>query len=336
MVKTKKFVVAKHFEGEPKENDLQLVEEELPSLKDGEILCEAVWLSVDPYMRVFAPTLPKGSIMIGTQVAKIIESRNKGFPVGKYVVGHLGWQTISVHNPQQPTTSPMAPTYLLPDFGELPLSLALGALGMPGNTAYFGFLEICQPKAGEVVVVSGAAGAVGSLVGQIARIKGCKVIGFAGSDDKVRWLKDDLHFDAAYNYKKTDVDTALKEAAPNGVDCYFDNVGGVMSSTILSHMKPKGRISVCGSISSYNADAKQLAVAPVVQPYLVFKELKMEGFVVHRWLDRWMEGIHQMKDWVKDQQLVYRETITEGFENMPKAFIGLFRGENIGKAVVKA
>ncbi|XP_067002488.2 prostaglandin reductase 1 isoform X2 [Anabrus simplex] len=335
MVKTKKFILARQFHGEPQESDLQLIEEELPPLKDGEILCEALWCSVDPCNRLLANRLREGDLMHGFQVARIAESRNEDFPVGKIIVGYLGWQTLTVHDPKTMPPPGFGPAYILPDFGELPLSLALGVLGMPGNTAYFGFLEICQPKAGEVVVVSGAAGAVGSLVGQIARIKGCKVIGFAGSDDKVRWLKDDLHFDAAYNYKKMDVDTALKEAAPNGVDCYFDNVGGVMSSTILSHMNSRGRISVCGSISTYNADPGEVPMVPDNLRPILLQQLRVEGFNVYRWWDRWTEGIEQMKEWVKNQELVYRETVTEGFGNMPKAFIGMLRGENTGKAVVK-
>nr|CAD7201308.1 unnamed protein product [Timema douglasi] len=168
------------------------------------------------------------------------------------------------------------------------------------NTAYFGFLELCQPQPGEVVVVTGAAGAVGSLVGQIAKIKGCKVIGFAGSDEKVKWIKEELGFDAAFNYKTKDVTEALKESAPDGVDCYFDNVGGEMSSAVINQMKQFGRISVCGSISSYNNDPSKLARAPILQPSMVFKQLKMEGFLVTRWSDRLFEGIKQNLQWIKE------------------------------------
>lgn len=336
MVKTKRFILAKHFVGEPKESDLQLVEEDLPALKDREILCEAVWLSVDPYMRPYSNNFPTGVTMTGTQVAKVIESRHPEYKVGTHVVGHFGWQTRTVVNADDPGTWLwLKKPYIIPDFSGLPLSLALGVLGMPGNTAYFGFLEICDPKPGEVVVVSGAAGAVGSHVGQIARLKGCKVIGFTGSDEKVRWLVDELGFDAAFNYKTTDVVEALKQAVPEGVDCYFDNVGGTLSSAVISQMRSRGRISVCGSISSYNADINKLPQAPGIQRSVLGKQLKMEGFTVKRWHDRWDEGIEQNLQWIKEGKLVYRETVTEGFENMTEAFIGMLRGENVGKAIVK-
>lgn len=203
------------------------------------------------------------------------------------------------------------------------------------NTAYFGFLEICEPKIGETVVVSGAAGAVGSLVGQIAKIKGCTVIGIAGSDDKCEWLKTDLGFDHVINYKKEDIAKSLHAAAPNGVDCYFDNVGGEMSSTVLSQMNLFGRISCCGSISSYNFDSNDRPKVTVIQNSVVFKQLKMEGFIVSRWNNRWMEGIRQMLKWIKDGKIKFNETFTEGFENIPTAFIEMLQGKNVGKAVVK-
>ena len=221
---------------------------------------------------------------------------------------------------------------MLPDFEGLPISLGDGCLGMPGNTAYFGFLEICQPKAGETVVVTGAAGAVGSLVGQIAKIKGCRVIGFAGSDEKCAWLEQELGFDKAINYKKGDQAQQLKEAAPKGVDCYFDNVGGDLSSMIITQMNLFGRISCCGAISEYNDVVIQV---PAPQKSFVFNQLKMEGFIVSRWSERWMEGITQMLQWVQEGKIKYHETITIGFENQPKAFIDMLRGKNTGKALVK-
>ncbi|XP_021912964.1 prostaglandin reductase 1-like isoform X3 [Zootermopsis nevadensis] len=301
MVKTKKFILAKHFVDEPKESDLQLVEDDLPALKDREILCEAVWLSVDPYMRPYSNRFPTGVTMIGTQVAKVVESRHPDYEVGIHVVGHFGWQTKTVVNADNPGTWLwLKKPYIIPDFSGLSLSLALGVLGMPGNTAYFGFLEICDPKPGEVVVVSGAAGAVGSHVGQIARIKGCKVIGFTGSDEKVKWLLNELKFDAAFNYKAIDIVKAIQQAAPDGVDCYFDNVGGALSSAVISQMKNRGRISVCGSISAYNADINKLPSAPTVLPLLLRKELKMEGFMVSRWHNRWDEGVEQNLQWIKE------------------------------------
>lgn len=206
---------------------------------------------------------------------------------------------------------------------------------MPGATAYFGFLEICKPKAGETVVVTGAAGAVGSLVGQIAKIKGCTVIGFAGSDDKVQWLEKELGFNKALNYKTVDVAKALKEAAPKGVDCYFDNVGGEISSIIISQMNEFGRVSVCGSISAYNEDPTKMPKATILQPSLVFKQLKIEGFIVWRWHDRWFEALSQLTEWIKDGKIIAKEHVTEGFDKVYDAFVGMLAGENHGKAVVK-
>lgn len=206
---------------------------------------------------------------------------------------------------------------------------------MPGNTAYFGFLEICKPKAGDVVAVTGAAGAVGSLVGQIAKIKGCKVIGLAGSDDKCDWLKNELNFDHAINYKTANVKEALREAAPDGIDCYFDNVGGELSSVILNQMSQFGRISICGSISSYNLPVEQWPKVPILQPLFVMRQLTMEGFVVTRYNDRWMEGITKLAEWVMQGKIKYQETVTNDFENMPTALIEMLRGKNTGKAVVK-
>ncbi|CAG2062448.1 unnamed protein product [Timema podura] len=256
MTKARKFVLAKRFVGEPKESDLKLVEEELPPLRDKEILVEAEWLSVDPYMKPYSAWLPVGTTMLGGQVARVLESRNPDVKVGDRLMGYFGWRDKTVVDMSQSNSLPMPEKpYVLPDFEGLPASLGVGVLGMPGNTAYFGFLEICRPQPGEVVVVSGAAGAVGSLVGQIAKLKVLstttrlcpvtppvvhtesgltpyikisrrvnKVIGFAGTDDKVRWLKEELNFDEAFNYKTENPTLVLKQAAPEGVDCYFDNV----------------------------------------------------------------------------------------------------------------
>jgi len=204
-------------------------------------------------------------------------------------------------------------------------------------TAYFGFLDICQPKSGETVVVTGAAGAVGSIVGQIAKVKGCKVVGIAGSDDKCSWLKKELGFDHAINYKTADIVKELKLAAPNGIDCYFDNVGGEISTTILTQMNLYGRVSVCGSISSYNTidGSSPKPKASIVQESMIFNQLKMEGFIVYRWLDRWNEGITALRQWIEEGKVKYQETITEGFENMPQAFIDMMHGKNVGKAIIK-
>ncbi|XP_968905.2 prostaglandin reductase 1 [Tribolium castaneum] len=332
MVKARRYIFEKQFEGLPKSTDLRLVEEELPPIKDGEFLAEAVYLSVDPYMRAYAPRLSLGRTFIGSQVAKIIESKNDKFPVGKYVVGEFGWRTHSISD-GRPLEVGRPGAWLAPELEGLPLSYTLGILGMPGNTAYFGFLELCKPKSGETVAVTGAAGAVGSIVGQIAKIKGCTVIGIAGSDEKGKWLVNELKFDHFINYKDPDFEKKLAQAAPKGIDCYFDNVGGQISTTIMNKMNLFGRVAVCGAISGYND--KSAARADPVQFPLVFSQLKMEGFVVHRWADRWFEGILQNKKWIKEGKLRYKETVTEGFENMFKAFVDMLQGGNTGKAIVK-
>ncbi|XP_039453380.1 prostaglandin reductase 1-like [Culex pipiens pallens] len=330
VIVAKKWIYAKAFSGFPTGENFRLEEETLGELKDNEFLAEALFLSVDPYMRPYMAQYPEGSVMIGGQVAKVVASRNARFPVGCHVHGSFGWRTHTICNPDEGEKH-WAP-YLLPDFGQEPLSLGVGVLGMPGCTAYFGFLEICRPKEGETVVVSGAAGAVGSLVGQIGKIKGCRVIGIAGTDEKCAWLRE-LGFDHAINYKTADIGAELKVAAPNGVDCYFDNVGGKTTEIVRGQMNNFGRISVCGTISNYNAAQPTMVVDP--QRDYVWKQLRQEGFMCWRWLDRWVECIKQHLVWIKEGKLKYRETFTDGFEQMPKAFIGMLNGENVGKAVVK-
>merc|ERR1719464_1464393 len=277
-------------------------------------------MSVDPYMRPYVSRLTTPFTMIGMGVYKIRESRDTEYPQGGTVVANIGWVKTAIVNSREIKTG----LRLMPDqmLAGVSPSLLLGSCGMPGNTAYFGFLELCQPKSGETVVVNGAAGAVGSLVGQIAKLKGCKVIGFAGTDQKCEWLTKELGFDKAYNYKTTDVDDVLKEGAPNGVDCFFDNVGGIDATKIINnHMNTFGRISGCGSISGYNAT--ELVMLPSTQGPMVIKQLRYEGFIVTRWLPRWMEGIGQMAQWIKEGKVKTEETVVDGFEKMPEAFKGL-------------
>ncbi|GBP59388.1 Prostaglandin reductase 1 [Eumeta japonica] len=332
-VTARKYVLKKHFQGEPKINDFDIIEEKLPELKDGEILTQAEYLSVDPYMRAYMIRYKLPTDMIGGQVARIISSRNSKYPVGKYVTGSFGWRTHTIVDPNKPQKSSLLPLALLPDIKPYPVSLALGVLGMPGNTAYFGFTELCKPKPGETVVITGAAGAVGFHVGQIAKILGCRVIGFAGSDDKCQYLEKELGFDHAFNYKTVNIRATLKDAAPKLVDCYFDNVGGEISSAIMYHMNNYGRVAVCGSISSYNDVS--LPKVTILQPAIVMKELKVEGFLVTRWADRWDEGIMANHKWLQEGRLKYQEKVYHGFDNMVDALVGMLRGENTGKAVVK-
>ncbi|XP_028178924.1 prostaglandin reductase 1-like isoform X2 [Ostrinia furnacalis] len=335
MVKARKYVVLKTFDGVPKRDDFKIVEYDLPPIQNGEILIKTHWVSVDPYQQAYNYRYPVPYDQFGFQVGVVEDSKDPRFPVGTKVVSHKGWCDYTIANASIIGNSPMDRVYKLPDLKGMSPSLGVGAVGMPGATAYFGFLELCQPKAGETVVVTGAAGGVGSLVGQIAKIKGCKVIGFAGTDEKCAWLEKDLGFDKALNYKTVDINSALKAAAPDGVDCYFDNVGGEISSIIISQMNVNGRVSVCGSISSYNDLTRGVGKATILQPSLVSKQLRVEGFLVPRWAGKWGEAFVDLVDWIKSGKIKTQEHITEGFENIYDAFVGMLAGENVGKAVVK-
>merc|ERR1719361_2034370 len=288
-------------------------------------------------MRVYTKRMNPPYTMIGQNVAKIIESKDPEYPKDSIVLTKSGWvKTGIVQTSGSLGGFGIKANQLVDKVPDLPPgvspSLLLGACGMPGNTAYFGFLEICQPKAGETVVVNGAAGAVGSLVGQIAKIKGCHVIGFAGTDDKCQTLLKKYGFDKAYNYKKISAEDALKDGAPKGVDCFFDNVGGEDAATVINNMNEFGRISLCGAISLYNESTPPKITA--TNGAFIGKNLKQEGFMVPRFASKWQEGILQMADWIKEGKIKYDETIVDGFEKMPEAFIGLFSGSNIGKMIV--
>lgn len=339
MVLGRKWVLKRHFEGAPKQDDFELVEEELPALKDKQIRFKALYLSVDPYMRPYTARMSPPFTMIGSSVAEVEESTHPSYKKGQTLVIMAGWVERGVVSPDSMGKDSPGKTLggimEAPSLPSLSKSLLLGACGMPGNTAYFGLMELCQPKAGETVVVSGAAGAVGSLVGQIAKIQGCTVIGFAGSDDKCAWLKS-IGFDHAFNYKKSGVAESLAKAAPKGVDCYFDNVGGDMSTAVLAAMNTRGRAAICGAISHYNEVGGYSKTTDIL-PLCIFKELKVEGFLVGRWAGpRWVEGIKAMAGWVMSGQIKVRETTVEGFDKMPQALMGLFTGDNTGKMVVKA
>jgi NADPH-dependent curcumin reductase CurA len=315
----------------PKESDFRLVEAPLPALAQGQLLLRTMFLSVDPYMRgrmtgirTYADPVDIGQVMVGGTVGKVIQSMNPQFRLGDVVVGYWGWQEFAISDGRglQKLDTSIAPP-----------STALGVLGMPGMTAYFGFLDICRPQPGETVVVSGAAGAVGSLVGQIAKIKGCRAVGIAGGDDKVAWLTRELGLDAAFNYKTTqDYFAKLKELCPNGIDCYFDNVGGAITDAVLPLLNVRARISICGQISQYNAAKPEPGIRPYV--FLLTKQARAEGFIISQFMDRFPEGIAQMAQWLREGRLKHRETVIEGFENMPRALIGVLSGENTGKMIV--
>jgi len=333
----RKWTVATPFHGVPKLSDFRLVEEQVSkSLKPGAILVEALFWTVDPYMRArVTEATESGTQMPGEQVCRVKVSNNESYPEGTLLLAFLGWRTLTVlDDPENlPGLGGMGVRRLPKDLGDVSPSLALGCLGMPGVTAYYGILDRGRIKSGETVLVSGAAGAVGSVVGQIAKIKGCTVIGSAGTKAKCDWLKE-LGFDHVFNYKETTVDDALKQFAPGGIDCYFDNVGGDFSWHVLKdHIKFCGRVVVCGAISQYNdTEHKEKSTFGSI----IYKQLDVLGLIVVAYKDRFPEAITQLAQWLKEGKLKYRETVTEGFDKMPQAFIDLFKGGNTGKAIIKA
>ncbi len=318
--------------GYPKESDFKLVETPLPEPGEGEVLAKTLYLSVDPYMRgrmndvkSYAPPVQIGEVMVGGTVSKVVASNHPDFAEGDIVEGRLGWQAYGIGKGK-------GLRKVDPELA--PLSTALGVLGMPGMTAYFGLLDICDPQPGETVVVSGAAGAVGSLVGQIAKIKGCRTVGIAGTDDKVAHIVNDLGFDAAFNYKTVDdYQAKLGELCPDGIDVYFDNVGGAITDAVFNLINVKARLSICGQISQYNLEKAELG--PRLLWALIRCQAKVEGFLVFQFAGRFDEGMRQMAQWIKEGKLHYREEIAEGLENTPRTFIGMLKGANTGKQLVK-
>ena len=319
--------------GLPKPSDFALVTVAIPELGEGEVLSRVVYLSVDPYMRGrmtgkrgYADPIDLGDVIVGGTVSKVIESKHPRFAPGDYVQGMLGWQDLGIaHGNDLRKIDPQL----------APLSTALGVLGMPGLTAYFGLLDIGRPQPGDTVAVSGAAGAVGSIVGQIAKIKGCRVVGIAGTDAKVEWLTGELGFDAAFNYKTTDDYYAvISELCPRGVDVYFDNVGGAISDAVIRRINPYARIALCGQISQYNVEQPEVGPRIILTTILV-RTARLEGFLVYQFTNRYKEGIVQMARWLAEGKLNYREQFTEGLESAPEAFIGMLTGANTGKQLVK-
>ena len=330
----RQILVAARPSGMPKESDFSTVETPMPKAGEGEALVQTIYLSVDPYMRgrltgvkTYADPVNIGDVMVGGTVSKVVESRDPSLKPGDFVLGYLGWQEYAVAR---------ARDLLKIDSTIAPPSTALSILGMPGMTAYFGLLEIGQPKPGETVVVSGAAGAVGSLVGQIAKIKGCRAVGIAGTDQKVDWLTRELGFDGAFNYKSTSDYTAkLRELCPNGIDVYFDNVGGTITDAVFRLINTRARIAICGQISQYNSTDPMSDTGPRFLTQVLVKTARIEGFLVFQFADRQAEGIRQMAQWLREGRIKYREEFTEGLESAPSAFIGMLRGQNTGKQLVR-
>ena len=315
----------------PTLDNFKIVDAAVPQLNDGEVFVRTLYISVDPYLRgrmregkSYVPPFEIGQVIQSGVIGKVVESRATEFKQGDLVTGMLGWRLYNLAK---------TPELRKVDPRLAPVTTALGVLGMPGLTAYFGLLDIGQPKEGETVVVSGAAGAVGMTVCQVAKIKGARAVGIAGSDEKNQYLREELGVDAAVNYKEADMRKALKEACPQGIDVYFDNVGGEVSDAVLPLLNHGARIVICGQISLYNLDKPD--VGPRPQPALLVNSALMKGFIIIDYAGRFAEGVMELAQWLTAGKLKYAETIVEGFENTPNAFIGLFSGENLGKQIVK-
>jgi len=331
-ITNRQILLARRPKGFPEDADFELVETPLEDPAEGEFLAQSLFLSVDPYMRgrmndaaSYADPVGIGERMVGQVVARVVKSRNPRFGEGAIVAGMFGWQEYAI-------SDGTAVRQINPD--QAPVSTALHVLGMPGLTAYFGLLEVCRLQQGDTVVVSGAAGAVGSTVGQLARIKGCRVIGTAGSEEKIDYITGDLGFDGGLNYKSTEeYGPLLRELCPDGVDVYFDNVGGPMTDAIFPLLNIGARVGICGQISQYNlTEAEQ---GPRLLWHLIVKRARVEGFLVTDFVERFREAIPQLTEWVVGGQIAYRERITEGLENAPRAFLEMMQGANIGKQLVK-
>ncbi|MCG7404742.1 MULTISPECIES: NADP-dependent oxidoreductase [Caballeronia] len=316
-------------QGEASVSNFRLVETPLAPLKDGEVRVRNHYLSLDPYMRgrmddakSYAAPQPLDEVMIGGTVGVVSESRNPAFKAGDSVVGMFGWQEYGTSDGTGLNKV---------DASRVPLSAYLGAVGMPGVTAWYGLNRIIEPKAGETVVVSAASGAVGSVVGQLAKAAGCRVVGIAGGADKCRYVVETLGFDACVDYKAGKLHEDLKAATPDGIDGYFENVGGDVLNAVLARMNAFGRIAVCGMISGYDGKPTQLDAPRLI----LTQRLKLQGFIVSEHLDVWPQALKELGERVATKKLHFRESIAEGLENAPEAFLGLLRGKNFGKQLVK-
>ena len=332
MTKNRIVTLAARPVGWPKESDFRLVEEPLPKAADGEIVIQSRYLSLDPYMRgrmndrkSYAEPVKLGGGMTGEVVGRVVESRSDRFKVGDTAAAMCGWQEFG---------SVAARHARKVNADAAPVSTALGVLGMPGLTAWFGLMEVGRLRPGETVFVSGAAGAVGATVGQIAKLNGCRAVGIAGTDDKVAHLVDELGFDAAFNYRHTkDYLAALREQCPNGIDVSFDNVGGEIGDAALIHLNQHGRVVICGQSSQYNLDKPEMG--PRLLWSLIVKRARIEGFLVSDFASRFGEALPRLTEWVLSGQLKYREHIVDGLENAPRAFIDMLRGKHVGKQLVR-
>jgi NADPH-dependent curcumin reductase len=312
------------------EANFNIVETPIPKPGPGAVLVKNHWLSLDPYMRgrmndvkSYVPPVQIGEVMVGGTVGEVLESNHPKFKPGDFVVGRVGWQLYGVSD---------AESLMKVEPKLVPLSAYLGVAGMPGGTAWIGLFEHCQPKAGETVVVSAASGAVGSVVGQLAKLQGCRAVGIAGGAEKCKYVVKELGFDACVDYKAGNLHEDLKAAAPGGIDCYFENVGGEVMDTAFRQLNPFSRVALCGMISDYNA----------TEPYgtkmvraLLVNRVKLQGFIVFDRPDLYVRAVTQLAKWVAQGRIKYHETVADGLHSAPKAFIGMLKGANLGKQVVK-
>jgi hypothetical protein len=334
-LKNRRIVLASRPVGAPKPDNFRLIEADVPEPADGQVLLKTLWLSLDPYMRgrmrdaeSYAQPAAVDDVMPGGTVSKVIASRNKALAVGDIVVGNTGWQDYAVSD---------GSGLRKVDPALAPISTALGVLGMPGMTAYTGLLNIGRPKAGETLVVAAASGAVGAIVGQIAKLKGCRVIGIAGGADKVRYITEELGFDVGLDHRSPDFAEQLRKAAPDGIDIYFENVGGHVWDAVFPLLNRFARVPVCGLIAHYNDAGPR--PGPDRVPYLMnailYKRLTVRGFIVFDFDSQANDFLHDVGRWVREGKIKYREDIVTGLERAPDALIGLLQGKNFGKLLVK-
>lgn len=332
----RRIVLASRPTGEASVDNFRLETAELPPLAEGQVLVRHHWLSLDPYMRMrmndvksYAAPQAIGAVMVGGTAGVVLESRHEAYAAGDSVVGMGGWQEHAVVDGSQPGVLRKV------DARRIPLSAYLGAVGMPGVTAWVGLVHIIDPKPGETIVVDAAAGAVGSAVGQLAKARGCRAVGIAGGADKCAYVREELGFDECIDYKAhrdfASLAAALDAAAPSGVDGLFENVGGLILDVVMSRMNAFGRIALCGMISGYEG-----APIPMARPQLLLTQrLKLQGFIVSEHLPLWQPALKELGELVASGRLKYRESIAQGLENAPAAFIGLLHGANFGKQLVK-
>jgi NADPH-dependent curcumin reductase CurA len=331
-MKSEQIVLASRPYGLPSSDNFRFEEKELDKLNDNEVLLKSWYISVDPYMRgrmsnvkSYVQSFQLDQPIVGSVVAKVIESKSKTFTEGDIVFGSLPWATYCIEkadNLRKIDTQTAAPSY------------SLGILGMPGLTAYFGMMDIGKPKSGETVVISGAAGAVGIVAGQIAKMQGTYVVGIAGSDEKCKLLKEQFRFDEAVNYKTSKIMTKIIAAVcPKGVDVYYDNVGGEITDAVIDNLNFHSRIVLCGQISLYNIT--EVPMGPRIFPKLLTRSILVQGFIVSNYSDRFGEAFAQLTQWVNEGKLKYTETIVHGFDKLPDTFLGLFSGKNQGKMLIE-